>query len=113
MPASLAGGVSPDPFIDRTSEAATRLCALMANVRAQHAFSHPLAVALLNFSSQAAATPPCSAAATAQAGKLLAFHSDVDGRIAIDEKVRHLPSVRNPGSDCVLMGQEILEHAQL
>lgn len=103
----------------------------------------PLAVALLAFSSHAAAAPPCSAPAIAQAGKLLAFHSDNDGRISIDEKVRQLPSVRNPaskkqkfialevwgyiykgqyrmrliyyplGPDCVLMGQEILEHAQL
>jgi hypothetical protein len=100
-------------------------------------------IALLGFSSYATAIPQCSTDAILQAGKLLAFHSDNDARISIDEKVKQLPSIRNPaskkqrfialevwgyiykgqyrmrliyyplGSGCVLMGQEILEHAQL
>lgn len=90
-------------------------------------------------SSKAAAAPKCSAAAIAQAEKLLAFHTEGDDRAALDRRVKELPSVSNPSNkkqkfvvlevigfvykasyrmrflyypmdgECVLMGQEILE----
>jgi hypothetical protein len=90
-----------------------------------------------------ATSPLCSAAALAQAGKLLAFHMHEDDRIDIDPRVRVLPALINPadrrqrfdvlevlgavykgsyrmrliyarvGGECVLMGQEILELAKL
>jgi hypothetical protein len=85
----------------------------------------------------------CAGDASAHAQKLLLFHFGPDGRIEIDESVRVLPPIRNPAnraqrfdvlemwghiykaqyrmrfiyagspSDCVLMGQEILEYASL
>lgn len=90
-----------------------------------------------------AGTPDCSASAIAQARKLLNFHADGDDRIAIDDKVKELPSLKNPadaqqrfqvlevwgyiykaryrmrliyapmGGSCTLMGQEVLEFAKL
>ena len=104
-----------------------------------------LLVVSLLFSSAILAAPQCSAEALIQAKKLLSFHSDGDERAEIlsDEKVKQLPSIRNPsnkkqkfqvlalngyvykgeyrmrfiyyhlGSTCVLMGQEILEIAKL
>lgn len=90
-----------------------------------------------------AKSPECSAPAIAQARKLLSFHSDGDDRIAIDDKVKELPSLKNPadaqqrfqvlevwgyiykaryrmrliyvpmGDSCTLMGQEVLEFAKL
>jgi hypothetical protein len=85
----------------------------------------------------------CSRAAMDQARKLLAFHLGSDGRVEIDKSVKTLAPVPNsanrkqlidvlevwghvykgqyrmrllyarlPG-ECVLMGQEILEHADL
>lgn len=85
----------------------------------------------------------CSVPAIAQARKLLNFHADGDDRIAIDDKVKELPSLKNPadaqqrfqvlevwgyiykaryrmrliyapmGGSCTLMGQEVLEFAKL
>lgn len=90
-----------------------------------------------------AKSPECSAPAIAQARKLLSFHADGDDRIAIDDKVKELPSLKNPadaqqrfqvlevwgyiykaryrmrliyasmGGSCTLMGQEVLEFAKL
>ena len=84
----------------------------------------------------------CSGAAIEQAPKLLAFHFGPDSRIEIDKTAKALAPIRNPANraqrldvlevwghiykgqyrmrfiyaqqqDCVLMGQEILEHASL
>lgn len=85
----------------------------------------------------------CAPAAREQAQKLLAFHVGGDGRLEIDMSVRTLPSIRNPANrlqrfdvlevwgriykgqyrlrliyaripkECVLMGQEVLEYADL
>jgi len=92
---------------------------------------------------RAAPPPPCAAEAVTQARKLLAFHAGDDERIEVDVTATARPPLRNPanpaqrfevlevwghiykgryrmrllyypmGSDCVLMGQEILEHASL
>lgn len=91
----------------------------------------------------AAPVHPCAAAATQQAKRLLTFHIGPDDRIAIDDAVKVLAPIRNPANrhqmfdvlevwgnvykgqyrmhfiyaqtpgSCVLMGQEILEHASL
>jgi len=85
----------------------------------------------------------CANAAIEQAQKLLAFHVGNDSRIEIDKTVKVLAPIRNPANraqrfdvlevfghvykgdyrmrliyarlstDCVLMGQEILEYASL
>lgn len=85
----------------------------------------------------------CAADAVIQAKKLLAFHTDDDDRAEVSGPAKPLPSIVNPanpkqrfdvlevwgyvykgqyrmrleyyrlGNDCVLMGQEILEHASL
>ncbi|KRA76624.1 hypothetical protein ASD78_03005 [Lysobacter sp. Root667] len=85
----------------------------------------------------------CAADALVQAQKLLAFHTDDDERARVSGPAKPLPSIVNPanakqrfdvlevwgyvykgqyrmrleyyrlGNDCVLMGQEILEHASL
>lgn len=85
----------------------------------------------------------CAADAVLQARKLLVFHFGEDDRIAVDEVASSLPSIVNPankaqrfdvlevwgyiykgqyrmrfeyyrsGKSCVLMGQEILEYANL
>ena len=85
----------------------------------------------------------CSSAATEQAKKLLAFHFGPDNRIEIDKSVKELAAIHNPANkeqlldvlevwgyiykgqyrmrfiyarlpgECILMGQEILEHAGL
>ena len=44
------------------------------------------------------AKPRCSDDATAQARKLLAFHSDNDERIEIDKEVKALPPLKNPAN---------------
>lgn len=106
-----------------------------------HAF---IACVLLAIAGVASAKPPdCAAPAIAQAHKLLNFHADGDDRIAIDDKVKELPSLKNPadaqqrfqvlevwgyiykaryrmrliyapmGGSCTLMGQEVLEFAKL
>jgi len=92
---------------------------------------------------QAAPVHPCAAAASKQAQRLLTFHLGPDDRIEIDQAVKVLAPMRNPANrkqsfdvlevwgnvykgqyrmhfiyaqmkgDCVLMGQEILEHASL
>lgn len=98
---------------------------------------------LVTGSAGMAAEPQCSKQAIEQAGKLLAFHFGEDDRIAIDHAVNELPSIRNPANSeqqfqvlevwghiykgkyrmrllyypldnsCLLMGQEILEFADL
>lgn len=90
-----------------------------------------------------ATPPQCAGDAIIHAKKLLNFHVGGDDRIQIDPDVKELPSIRNPadkrqsfqvlevwgyiykgrycmrliyyhrGNDCVLMGQEVLEHAKL
>jgi hypothetical protein len=85
----------------------------------------------------------CAAAAREQAQKLLVFHAGADNRIEIDKTVTTRLSMRNPANrlqrfdvlevwgriykgqyrmrflyaripkECVLMGQEVLEHASL
>jgi hypothetical protein len=85
----------------------------------------------------------CAPAAREQAQKLLAFHVGGDERIEIDTSVRTMLSIRNPANrlqrfdvlevrgriykgqyrlrliyaripkECVLMGQEVLEYADL
>jgi len=92
---------------------------------------------------QAAPVHHCAAAAASQAQRLLAFHIGPDDRIEIDQDVKVLAPMRNPANkkqlfdvlevwgnvykgqyrmhfiyaqmkgDCVLIGQEILEHASL
>ncbi|MBV6388991.1 MULTISPECIES: hypothetical protein [Nitrosomonas] len=87
------------------------------------------------------ALPQCGSEAILQAQKLLSFHVDGDDRAHVDPKAIALPSIRNPAnrkqkflvfevggtvykgkyrmrliyyplsSECVLMGQEILELA--
>jgi hypothetical protein len=89
------------------------------------------------------AAPQCSGEAVARAKKLLTFHFGEDDRIRISPDVKELPPIRNPankkqqfkvlevwgsiykgqyrmrliyyvsGNDCTLMGQEILEYANL
>ncbi len=88
-------------------------------------------------------THRCATAALAQAPKLLAFHFGPDSRIEVDKSVKVLASIRNPANsaqrfdvlevwghiykgdyrmrfiyarvpgECLLMGQEVLEHASL
>lgn len=84
----------------------------------------------------------CAAHALMQAEKLLEFHFGADDRISIDQKVHPVSPIKNPagkgkydvlevwgyiykgkyrmrfiygyaGGECVLMGQEILEYANL
>jgi len=85
----------------------------------------------------------CAADAREQARKLLVFHTETDKAVGIDDAVVVLPSIANPAAKkqrfdvlelrgylynanyrirllyaqvprhCVLMGQEILEHAKL
>lgn len=40
--------------------------------------------------------PECAAEARKRAHALLSFHSDNDDRVAIDDTVKQLPSLRNP-----------------
>jgi hypothetical protein len=90
-----------------------------------------------------AAEPQCTKEARQQAEKLLAFHADTDIRIEIDQKVQELKPLPNPANNtqrfavlevwgyiykgqyrmrfiyhrqqgsCLLIGQEVLEHARL
>ncbi len=92
---------------------------------------------------QAAPAHRCADAAKVQARKLLAFHFGADERIEVENNVKTLPAIRNPAqknqffdvlevwgyiykgqyrmrllyaripNECLLMGQEILEHAAL
>lgn len=92
---------------------------------------------------QAAPAHRCADAAKTQAQKLLAFHFGADERIEVENNVKTLPAIRNPAQknqffdvlevwgyiykgqyrmrllyaripdECLLMGQEILEHAAL
>jgi hypothetical protein len=101
------------------------------------------AVSLHAAGAQAAPVHPCAAAAVSQAQRLLTFHLGPDDRIEINQDVKVLAPVRNPANrkqlfdvlevwgnvykgqyrmhfiyaqmqgNCVLMGQEILEHASL
>lgn len=108
------------------------------------AFYALMACALMGMWESAHAQPSvCAAPAVEQARKLLSFHADGDDRIAIDDKVRELPSLKNPADpqqrlqvlevwgyiykaryrmrmiyapmagSCTLVGQEVLEYAKL
>ena len=85
----------------------------------------------------------CADEAIAQAQRLLEFHFGADERIEIDKKIKEITAIQNPtdkkqkfqvlevwgyiykgryrmrliyfqmDKECVLMGQEILEHAKL
>ena len=102
-----------------------------------------LAAVLFSGSLYAAPVHPCAAAATKQAERLLLFHFGPDDRIEIDKTVKVLSPIKNPAnknqmfdvlevwgniykgqyrmhliyaqakSDCMLMGQEVLEYASL
>jgi hypothetical protein len=102
-----------------------------------------LALALATGSSADAPPHHCAADARVQARKLLVFHAEADRNVGIDDAVTVLPSIANPAAkqqrfdvlelrgyvykanyrirllyaqvpgSCVLMGQEILEHAKL
>jgi hypothetical protein len=115
----------------------------MPAVHATLALLTALALLATALPSQAAPPPPCAAEAVTQARKLLAFHFGEDERIEVETTATALPPLRNPAntqqrfqvlevwghiykgryrmrllyypmdSGCVLMGQEILEHASL
>ena len=98
---------------------------------------------LLSGHAYAATTHHCSADAQARAKKLLELHFGLDDRMSIDSKVAVLKPMKNPAeksqsfdvlevwgyiykgqyrmhfiyaqgqSECVLMGQEVLEYAKL
>lgn len=91
----------------------------------------------------AAPEHPCTHAAMKQAQQLLSFHTETTERIEMDPKVNILPDIRNPANakqhfsvlelwgyvykgqyrmrliyaqikgECLLLGQEILEYADL
>lgn len=101
------------------------------------------ALLLLVSFNASAANPQCASAAISQAKKLLSFHTDGDDRAAVETQVKQLPSLTNPvnktqkftvlevfgnvykgqyrmrliyfpiDKECVLMGQEIFELANL
>lgn len=103
----------------------------------------PAILLLLSQIASAGQEHRCAKAAVKQANKLLKFHAGPDDRIEIDHSVHVLNPSRNPASDeqnfdvlevwgyiykgqyrmrfiyarsldnCLLMGQEILEHARL
>lgn len=98
---------------------------------------------ILSSSAYGADVHECASVAREQARKLLTFHSGPDERIEIDNSVKVITPLRNPANknqifdvlevwgyiykgqyrmrflyarssgDCLLMGQEILEHASL
>lgn len=98
---------------------------------------------LITLPATAAASHPCAQDAIRRAGKLLALHTDGDQRGSIAKSTTVLPPVRNPANsqqkfdvvavigfvykaeyrmrflyaqipgECVLVGQEILEHTRL
>ena len=98
---------------------------------------------LLGSLAHAAPPHRCAVAATDQAAKLLRFHFGPDERIEVDGSVKEMTPLRNPANrkqlfdvlqvwghiykgqyrmrfiyarlpgDCLLMGQEILEYADL
>ncbi len=101
------------------------------------------AVLLLGGLVHAAPPHRCAGAAIEQAAKLLAFHYGPDDRIEVDRSAKELTPLRNPANrkqlfdvlqvwghiykgkyrmrfiyarlpgECLLIGQEILEHADL
>jgi hypothetical protein len=101
------------------------------------------ALMILSSSAYGADVHDCASSAREQAHKLLAFHFGADERIEIDNSVEVIAPLRNPANknqvfdvlevwgyiykgryrmrfiyaqspeDCLLMGQEILEHASL
>jgi hypothetical protein len=101
------------------------------------------ALVLLAAAPAHAAEHRCAAEARAQAVKLIAFHTESDRNVGVDDAVVQLPSIANPRAKqqrfdvlelrgylyksnyrirllyaqvpghCVLMGQEILEFAKL
>lgn len=102
-----------------------------------------LVLALLATNTGLAAQHRCAADARAQARKLIAFHTGSDRNVGVDEAVVELPSIPDPAARrqrcdvpggrgypcktshrirllyargpgrCVLMGQQVLEHAKL
>lgn len=102
-----------------------------------------IALLLLASFNTFATSPQCSSAAVTQAKKLLSFHTDGDDRAEVDSRAKQLPSLSNPANkaqkflvlevmgyvykgeyrmrliyypmrkECVLVGQEILELANL
>jgi len=102
-----------------------------------------LALVCVGGMAQAAPDHHCASAARAQAKKLLELHIGRDDRIEIDTAVKQLSAIRNPANkqqsfdvlevwgfvnkgqyrmrfiyaqspdQCLLMGEEILEHASL
>ncbi len=98
---------------------------------------------LMSMPTHASTTHRCANEAKTQAKKLLAFHFGSEERIELEDSVKTLPAIRNPAKpkqsfdvlevwghiykgqyrmrliyarlpgECVLMGQEILEHAAL
>lgn len=98
---------------------------------------------IFSSSAYAADVHECASSAREQARKLLTFHSGSDEQIEIDNSVKVIAPLRNPANkshffdvlevwgyiykaqyrmrfiyaqspgDCLLMGQEILEHASL
>ena len=98
---------------------------------------------LATASASGAAEPPCADAAVKQARKLLDWHNGYDGPVSVEPQVRPLAPIANPankaqkfsvleavghiqkanyrlrliyaatGSQCLLMGQEILELSSL
>jgi hypothetical protein len=101
------------------------------------------AVLLLGSFAHAAPPHRCAGAAIEQAAKLLAFHYGPDDRIEVDRSAKELTPLRNPANrkqlfdvlqvwghiykgqyrmrfvyarvpgECLLMGQEVLEYADL
>jgi len=99
-----------------------------------------LLVTSSTYAAMESSSPICKTEAVKQAHKLLAFYRDNDDRIVIDDKVTPLAKIKNPAnekqlldvletwgyiykgryrmrlifsSDCTLMGEEILEYANL
>ncbi len=107
------------------------------------AILHTALAALLLCAAAGTANAACEKQSVEQARKLLNFHVGGDDRIEIDPNVKTLPSIKNPaapaqkfdvhevwgsiykgsyrmrliyyrtGTDCLLMGQEVLELARL
>lgn len=101
-----------------------------------------LAFTALSSQAAHAAPPQCSVEARQQAKRLLVLHTDNDDRAEVDQAVKELPPLLNPADkrqrfsvlevwgyvykgqyrmrfiyarspgNCLLMGQEILEHAR-
>ena len=115
----------------------------MTRLDARIAAAFVLAAACATNAPAQAGEHRCAADAREQARRLLVFHTETDRPVQVDADVRVLPSLANPAApkqrfdvleawghlykskyrirllyaqvpgSCVLMGQEILEHARL